>query len=175
MYDTEALKQLGVVQYTDPLLAQVSEPVTDFGKDTGRLVERMFKVMYAAPGAGLSAVQLGELKRMFVIDVGYRRNRQEPLVFINPQIEFLGEDQVSIEEGCLSFPNVYIPIKRPNHILVRYQDVDGAKKEMRADDLLSIVIQHEYDHLDGLTFLSRVSRLRKDAAMKKLKKLERAF
>lgn len=175
MYDQEALKQLGIVQYTDPMLAQVSQPVTDFGKDTGNLVERMFKVMYEAPGAGLSAVQLGELKRMFVVDVGYRRNRQEPLVFINPEIEHLGDDHVSIEEGCLSFPNVYIPVKRTNNILVRYQEADGTKKEMRADDLLSIVIQHEYDHLDGVTFLSRVSRLRKDAAMKKLRKLERAF
>jgi peptide deformylase len=130
----------------------------------------MFDVCRAAPGAGLAAVQLGELKRIFVADISRRRGDFEPIAFINPEIELAGSETVKADEGCLSFPNVWLPVARSAELNVRYFDLEGNRKEARCKELLSLVVQHEYDHLNGISIIDRVSKLRRDVAVRKIKR-----
>jgi peptide deformylase len=138
-----------ILHYPDKRLRDPGKPVTDFGPDLQKLVDDMAETMYAAPGVGLAATQIGEAKRLFIIDVATGDDEPSDLrVFVNPEIvERNGE--VRWEEGCLSFPGVHEEIDRAERVKVRAQDRDGKPFELEADGLLAIAIQHENDHLDG--------------------------
>lgn len=138
-----------ILHYPDKRLRDPGKPVTDFGPDFQKLVDDMAETMYAAPGVGLAATQIGEAKRLFIIDVATGDDEPSDLrVFVNPEIvERNGE--VRWEEGCLSFPGVHEEIDRAERVKVRAQDRDGKPFELEADGLLAIAIQHENDHLDG--------------------------
>jgi peptide deformylase len=138
-----------ILHYPDKRLRDPGLPVTDFGADFQKLVEDMAETMYAAPGVGLAATQIGEAKRLFIIDVATGDDEPSDLrVFVNPEIlERVGD--VRWEEGCLSFPGVHEEIDRAERVKVRAQDREGKPFELEADGLLAIAIQHENDHLDG--------------------------
>lgn len=138
-----------ILHYPDKRLRDPGQPVTDFGPELQQLVDDMAETMYAAPGVGLAATQIGEAKRLFIIDVATGDDEPSDLrVFVNPEI-LTREGDVRWEEGCLSFPGVHEEIDRAERVKVRAQDRDGKPFELEADGLLAIAIQHENDHLDG--------------------------
>jgi len=141
--------------------------VTQFDAELGQLIDDMFETMYAAPGIGLAATQVDVHKRLLVIDVSEARN--EPLVFINPEI-LAREGVAETEEGCLSVPGIFDEVKRAAKIRVRFQDRTGAVSERDFDDVLAVCIQHEMDHLEGKLFVDYLSDLKRQRIRKKLEK-----
>ncbi len=138
-----------ILHYPDKRLRERGEPVTDFGPELQRLVDDMAETMYAAPGVGLAATQLGERKRLFIVDIATGEDEPSDLrVFVNPEI-LSSEGEVRWEEGCLSFPGVHEEIDRKERVRVRAQGRDGAPFELEAEGLLAVAIQHEHDHLEG--------------------------
>ena len=177
---------LNIHTYPDPVLQQVAEEVNDseFNEDLKTLCKNMLYTMYNAPGIGLAAPQVGISKRIFVIDVDYNREETSedsveynlsdfnPMIFINPVIkEKIGN--TTYQEGCLSLPGIYEDVKRAEDIIVEYQDTDGNKHQLEAKELLSICIQHENDHLNGVVFIDRLSALKKNFFKKKLVKAKK--
>ncbi len=158
---------LDILVYPDRRLRQVAQPVTEFDDDLERLVADMAETMYAAPGIGLAAVQVGVPKRVVVMDLSAERN--DLRVFVNPEISELS-GQAETEEGCLSVPGVFATVKRAETVMINAQDVNGRPFEIAADDLLAICIQHEIDHLDGKVFIDRLSRMKQSRIRKKLSK-----
>ena len=154
----------------DPLLRKVSEPVTLVNAEIKNLMNDMLETMYAAPGIGLAAVQIGVLKRIIVIDLSKDGEKKDPLFIVNPQITFKSDKLISYEEGCLSIPNQFAEVKRPSSCKVNFLDYHGKKKEINADGLLATCIQHEVDHLNGILFIDHLSKLKKDLILKKTKK-----
>ena len=132
-------------------------------------MDDMLETMYAAPGIGLAAVQIGILKRVIVIDLS-KDEKKNPLFIVNPEIIFKSKELVSYEEGCLSIPNQFAEIKRPSSCKISFLDYNGEKKEMSAEGLLATCIQHEIDHLNGILFIDHLSKLKKDLILKKTKK-----
>ena len=157
-----------IITIPDPLLRKVSEPVTSVNTEVKNLMDDMLETMYAAPGIGLAAVQVGVLKRIIVIDLSKNGQKKTPLFIVNPQITFKSEEIISYEEGCLSIPNQFAEVKRPSSCKVNFLDYDGKKKEIIAKGLLSTCIQHEVDHLNGVLFIDYLSKLKKDMIIKKL-------
>jgi len=154
----------------DPLLRKVSEPVNSVNTEIKNLMDDMLETMYAAPGIGLAAVQIGVLKRIIVIDLSKDSEKKNPLFIVNPEITFKSKELISYEEGCLSIPNQFAEVKRPSTCKVNFLDYNGKKKEINADGLLATCIQHEVDHLDGILFIDHLSKLKKDLILKKTKK-----
>ena len=154
----------------DPLLRKVSEPVNSVNTEIKNLMDDMLETMYAAPGIGLAAVQIGVLKRIIVIDLSKDSEKKNPLFIVNPEITFKSKELISYEEGCLSIPNQFAEVKRPSTCKVNFLDYNGKKKEINADGLLATCIQHEVDHLDGILFIDHLSKLKKDLIIKKTKK-----
>ena len=163
-----AKKQILVIP--DPLLRKVSEPVNSVDTEVKNLMDDMLETMYAAPGIGLAAVQIGVLKRIIVIDLSKDGEKKNPLFIVNPEITFKSNDLISYEEGCLSIPNQFAEVKRPSSCKLNFLDYNGKKKEINADGLLATCIQHEVDHLDGILFIDHLSKLKKDLILKKTKK-----
>ncbi len=161
-----------IVKYPDPVLAQKALPITVFDKKLAELAEDMFQSMYAAEGIGLAAPQIGILKRITVIDTSFGKDANEKLVLINPEI-VAHEGRRSEEEGCLSLPDIRDKVLRHATVTVRAQDVTGEWFEIDGEDLLSRAMQHEMDHLDGVLFIDRLSRLKKDLTIRRIKKLIR--
>lgn len=161
---------LKIVQYPDPVLSSVALPVTDFNDQLKQLVNDMAQTMYAAPGVGLAANQVGVLKKVVVIDISEEKNQLK--VLINPQIIEASGEEILYEEGCLSLAGLYEKVKRPNHVRVRAQNINGEYFEYEADGLLAICSQHEIDHLSGTVFIDHLSRLKKDRACVKLRKIK---
>ncbi len=159
-----------ILTIPDPLLRKVSEPVTSVNTEVKNLLDDMLETMYAAPGIGLAAVQVGVLKRIIVIDLSKDGEKKDPLFIINPQITYKSDELISYEEGCLSIPNQFAEVKRPSSCKVNYLDYDGKKREINADGLLATCIQHEVDHLNGVLFIDHLSKLKKDLILKKTKK-----
>ena len=159
-----------IITIPDPLLRKVSEPVTSVNTEVKNLMDDMLETMYAAPGIGLAAVQVGVLKRIIVIDLSKDGQKKDPLFIVNPQITFKSDELISYEEGCLSIPNQFAEVKRPSSCKVNFLDYDGKKREINADGLLATCIQHEVDHLDGVLFIDHLSKLKKDLILKKNKK-----
>ena len=154
----------------DPLLRQVSTPVENVGEEERKLMDDMLETMYAAPGIGLAAIQIGIPKRIIVMDISRDENKKEPMYFINPIIKNKNLEKNKYEEGCLSVPNQFAEIERPNRCEVEYLDYDGKKKTLKADGLLATCIQHEMDHLEGILFIDYLSKLKKSMILKKLSK-----
>src|SRR5579862_2954509 len=156
-----------ILEYPDPRLRTRAQPVTRFDAELGRLVDDMFETMYAAPGIGLAATQVDVHKRVIVMDVS--KDRDEPLVFINPEILSREGEEIS-EEGCLSVPENFAEVKRAAKVRVRAQDRNGDVFERDYDDILAVCIQHEIDHLDGKLFVDYLSDLKRERIRKKLEK-----
>ncbi len=149
-----------ILHYPDKRLRIPGEPVTNFGPELQQLVDDMAETMYAAPGVGLAATQIGVAQQLFIIDVSHGEGPTELRVFINTQIEKL-EGEVDWEEGCLSFPGVHQDIRRAERVKVRAQDRHGAWFELEADELLAIAIQHENDHIIGKLMIDHLSPLKR--------------
>ena len=154
----------------DPILRKVSEPISSVSTEIKKLMDDMLETMYAAPGIGLAAVQIGILKRVIVIDLSKENEKKNPLFIINPEISYKSKELVSYEEGCLSIPNQFAEVKRPSSCKVNFLDYNGKKKEMNAEGLLATCIQHEIDHLNGVLFIDHLSKLKKDLILRKTKK-----
>ena len=154
----------------DKILRQVSKPVKSIGEEERSLMNDMLETMYAAPGIGLAAIQVGVPKRIIVMDISRDEKKKEPMYFVNPIIKNKNSDKAIYEEGCLSVPNQFAEIERPNSCDVEYLDYNGQKKILKADGLLATCIQHEMDHLEGILFIDYLSKLKKTMILKKLSK-----
>jgi len=161
-----------IVKYPDKVLEQKAEPVTKFDADLERLVEDMFESMYDAKGIGLAAPQIGIPLRITVIDLSFKENPEEKLVLINPEI-IEREGRQYEEEGCLSLPDIRDKVHRDFRVRVRAQNAKGEWFEVSGEELLSRALQHEIDHLDGVLFIFRLSRLKRDLTLRKIRKLIR--
>ena len=159
---------------TEPnkLLRQVSMNVEKVGDEERTLMEDMLDTMYDAPGIGLAAIQIGVPKRVIVMDISKDENKKEPMYFVNPVIKNKNEEKAKYEEGCLSVPDQFAEIERPNTCEVEYLDYDGKKQLLKADGLLATCIQHEMDHLEGILFIDYLSKLKKSMIIKKLSKIK---
>ena len=157
----------------DPRLRAVADPVAEIDEGIKTLARDMLETMYEAPGIGLAAPQIGELKRLVVMDLAKDDEPKAPIVMVNPEILGYSEDTVVTEEGCLSIPELYYEVERPAEVTVRYTDLDGKSVELAASDRLAICIQHEIDHLDGVLYIDYLSRLKRDRVIKKFQKAER--
>jgi peptide deformylase len=159
---------------TEPnkLLRQISKIVEKVGDEERVLMDDMLDTMYDASGIGLAAIQIGIPKRIIVMDISRDENKKEPRYFINPVIKNKNEEKAKYEEGCLSVPDQFAEIERPNACEVEYLDYDGKKQLLKADGLLATCIQHEMDHLEGILFIDYLSKLKKSMIIKKLSKIK---
>ena len=154
------------------LLRQVSKSVDKVGDEERALMNDMLETMYNAPGIGLAAIQIGVPKRIIVMDIGRDENKKEPRYFVNPIIKNKNEEKAKYEEGCLSVPDQFAEIERPNTCEVEYLDYEGKKQLLKAEGLLATCIQHEMDHLEGILFIDYLSKLKKSMIIKKLSKIK---
>jgi peptide deformylase len=152
------------------ILKQVSQPVAEVTDEIRALADDMLETMYDAPGIGLAAVQIGDLRRVVVMDLAEKDAPREPRVFINPEVVEASEELSSYEEGCLSIPDIYDAVERPARVRVRYLDRDGKLVEEEADGLYAVCFQHELDHCNGVLFLDHLSRLKRERAITRVKK-----
>ena len=157
----------------DPILRIKSENLDKVDNALRKLMDDMLETMYAAPGIGLAAVQIGILKRLIVIDISKGEEKKNPLFLINPKIKYKSEKTSIYEEGCLSLPGHFAEIERPSECHVDYLDYNGKEKSIKTDGLLATCVQHEIDHLDGVLFIDYLSKLKKDMIIKKLKKYKK--
>lgn len=178
--------KLPIFTYPAPVLKKVAAPVTEFNDELRQLVKDMLFTMYHAPGIGLAAPQVGVSKRLFVLDIWFEREKVtqadgteeyrysdfQPMVFINPVFKNK-TGEIIHEEGCLSVPGVYEDVKRAEFVTVEYQDMFGQHLTLEADELLSVCLQHENDHLDGIVFIERLSFLKKQLIEKKFLKQQK--
>jgi len=167
-----ALRDILVVP--DPRLKQVSVAVDAVDDDLRALMDDMLETMYAAPGIGLAAIQVGVPKRVIVMDIARQDEPREPRYFVNPEILWASEETAPYEEGCLSVPEIYDEVERPARVKIRYQNYQGQQIEEDAEGLFAVCIQHEMDHLDGVLFIDHLSRLKREQAVKKVKKQAKA-
>ena len=166
------MTKLAIIKLPDPVLRKVSAPVERIDAEVRKLADNMLETMYAAPGVGLAAVQVGVPRRVIVLDTAKGENEpKRPLVMINPEIVARGEEMREHEEGCLSIPDVRIDIERPSSVTVRFLDRDGKPQELVAEGLLATAVQHEIDHLNGRLIIDFLSRLKRDIIVRRFKKL----
>ena len=161
---------LPILEFPDPRLRTRAAPVATFDGELGQLIDDMLETMYAAKGVGLAATQVNVHQRILVADVSEEKN--QPLVFINPQI-LSSADVGTMQEGCLSVPQVFEEVERAARVRVRARDRDGAVLEREFDGLLAVCVQHEMDHLDGKLFVDYLSELKRTRIRKKLEKDQR--
>ena len=161
-----------IITEPNALLRQVSKPVDQVGKEEQKLMDDMLETMYAAPGIGLAAIQIGVPKRIIVMDISKEEGKKEPRYFVNPVIKNKDSLKSTYEEGCLSVPNQFAEIDRPSKCEVEYLDYYGKKQLLKADGLLATCIQHEMDHLEGVLFIDYLSKLKKSIIIKKLSKIK---
>jgi peptide deformylase len=164
---------LKILKYPEPVLSQPGEPVTEFNAELRKLVADLFETTYANQGVGLAAPQVGVSKRVTVIDVSMGKDPKDKLALINPEIIFK-EGKVYEDEGCLSFPDIREKVVRSARVTIRAQNEHGKWFEMDGEDLLSRAMQHEIDHLDGVLFIFRMSALKRDLTLRKIRKMQRA-
>ncbi len=162
-----------IVKFPDPILQRASAPVTEFNDELRTLVADMFESMYAAQGIGLAAPQIGIPKRITVIDLSNKKEPKDKIVLINPEIT-LQEGKQLEEEGCLSLPEIREKVRRSARVIVKAQDEYGKWKEYEGTELLARAFQHEIDHLNGVLFIFRISALKRDLALRRIKKMQRA-
>jgi peptide deformylase len=162
------------------VLKQVSKPVEGVDDALRALMDDMLETMYDAPGIGLAAVQIGEPKRVIVMDLGDRDAAEDaepvkkPLYFVNPEIVWSSEETAPYEEGCLSVPEIFEAVERPAKVRLRYLNYQGEQIEEEADGLYAVCIQHEMDHLQGVLFIDHLSRLKRERSIAKVKKAAKA-
>ena len=168
-----ALRQI----LTEPnkILREKSLFVEKIDEDLQRLMDDMLETMYAAPGIGLAAIQVGIPKRVIVLDIAQKDGPRNPMFFINPEITEISKNNLTYEEGCLSVPGQFAEIDRPDKCHIKYLDYHGQPKEIKAEGMLATCIQHEIDHLEGILFIDYLSKLKKSMIVKKLSKQKRAI
>ncbi len=154
----------------DTKLRLISEPVKEITSEVRRLADDMLETMYDAPGVGLAAIQIGVQIRMVTMDVSKSEDEHQPMVLINPEIVWASEEKRVYEEGCLSIPEYYEEVERPDRVRFRYMNLQGETIEQDADGLLATCVQHEIDHLNGVLFIDYLSKLKRDRVMTKFKK-----
>ena len=162
---------------TEPnkLLRKKSLPVDKVDEDLKKIMDDMLETMYAAPGIGLAAIQLGIPKRVIVIDIAQKDGPKKPMFFVNPEIIHKSDNNSVYEEGCLSVPGQFAEIVRPDKCHVKYLDYHGQPKEIKAEGMLATCIQHEMDHLEGILFIDYLSKLKKSMIIKKLSKQKKTI
>ena len=161
-----------VVKWPEPVLAKRGEAVTEFGPELKTLIEEMFESMYAAQGIGLAAPQIAISKRIAVVDLSFNKEIKDKIALINPEIVEMTGKQVE-EEGCLSLPDIREKVQRALWVKVRAQTVTGEWFEVEGDELLARALQHEIDHLDGVLFIDRLSRLKREMVLRKIRKMQK--
>lgn len=169
---------LRIFETPDPVLREISKPVEVLDDELKTLIADMFETMYDAPGIGLAAVQVGVPKRLLVMDLQEPSDPEDPespvvkvpRVFINPEVLATSGHEVPYVEGCLSVPDQYAEVMRPDHIRARWMDEHGETHEKELDGLLAVCLQHEMDHLEGVLFIDHLSKLKRDMVLKKLAK-----
>ena len=164
---------LKLVYAPDPILKKESAPLPQVDEHHRELIREMYEVMYSSNGVGLAAPQIGLNLRIFVLDAGSREDEKKPITIINPKILSLGEEIVSYEEGCLSFPEHFAEIDRPEKIDIEFLDENNNKKSLKFVGFESRIIQHEIDHLNGILFVDHLSRLKRDVILRKMKKYKK--
>jgi peptide deformylase len=167
------MAQRTVLVAPDPRLKAKSKPVARVDNALRELMDDMLETMYAAKGVGLAAVQIGVPKRVIVMDLAKEGEEPAPRHFVNPEILWRSEELARCEEGCLSVPDFYEEVERPARIRARYLDYDGATREIEADGVLALCLQHEMDHLEGILFIDHISKLKRDIILRKLVKARR--
>ena len=162
---------------TEPnkILRKKSLIVEKVDKDLQKLMDDMLETMYAAPGIGLAAIQVGVPKRVIVLDIDSKEGPKNPMFFVNPEIIKKSENNSTYEEGCLSVPGQFAEIDRPDKCHIKYLDYHGQPKEIKAEGMLATCIQHEMDHLEGILFIDYLSKLKKSMIIKKLSKQKKAI
>jgi peptide deformylase len=168
------MAKLQIITLPDPILRKVSAPIERIDQEVLKLADGMLETMYAAPGVGLAAVQVGVLRRLVVLDTAKDEAPPRPLVLINPEIVSLGAELRDHEEGCLSIPDERVAIVRPSQVTVRYLDREGRPQELVAEGLLATAVQHEIDHLNGKLIIDFLTRLKRDMIVRKFKKKAKA-
>ena len=159
-----------ILTVPNPVLRKKSSIVEKVDKEIKKLMDDMLETMYKAPGIGLAAIQIGVPKRVVVIDISKEGNKKDPIYFINPELTWKSKEKATYEEGCLSIPDQFAKIDRPEKCIVKFLDYNGSLKEIKAEGLLATCIQHEIDHLNGILFIDYLSKLKKDIIIKKLSK-----
>ena len=154
----------------DAVLRRVSDPVGPITPEIRTLVADMFETMYDAPGVGLAAIQVGVAKRVVTIDTSKEEGVREPRVFIDPEVVWTSDEKRVYDEGCLSIPEYYAEVERPDRVRVKFRDIEGTEQEIEADGLLATCIQHEIDHLNGVLFIDHISKLKRDRVIKRFTK-----
>ena len=163
-----ALRQ--ILTEPNPILRSKSLPVEKVDKELQELMDDMLETMYAAPGIGLAAIQVGIPKRIIVLDLSAKEENKNPMYFVNPEIITKSENISTYEEGCLSVPGQFAEINRPDKCHIKYLDYFGKPKEIKAEGMIATCIQHEMDHLEGILFIDYLSKLKKSMIVKKLSK-----
>lgn len=166
------MAKLEILEFPDPRLRKIAAPVAIVDDAIRKIIDDMFETMYDAPGIGLAATQVNIHQRIVVIDVS--EEKDQPLVFINPEVTVLEGEPLSMQEGCLSVPGFYEDVTRVEHALVKALDRDGNEFELETNELLAVCIQHELDHLDGKLFVDYISPLKRNRIRKKLEKIHRS-
>jgi peptide deformylase len=167
-----AIREILVVP--NPVLKQVSAPVAAVTDELRALMDDMLETMYAAPGIGLAAIQVGVAQRVIVMDLARDGEEPQPRYYVNPEILWASEETAPYEEGCLSVPEIYDEVERPSQVKLKYLNYQGEEVVEDAEGLFAVCIQHEMDHLDGVLFIDHLSRLKREQAIKKVKKLVKA-
>ncbi len=164
---------LPIIYAPDPRLKIKCRPVETVDQSVRDLTHDMLETMYAAPGIGLSAPQIGDTRRILVCDVAREGEDPQPIQLVNPEIVWSSDELFLAEEGCLSLPDHFAEIERPSEVRIRYLDQQGKSQEMSADGLLAACVQHEMDHLEGILFVDYLSPLKRNIILRKMKKLKR--
>ena len=163
-----------ILTVPNPLLKQVSQPVDKVDDELRALMDDMLETMYDAPGIGLAAIQIGVPKRIIVMDLAREGEEPAPRHFINPEITWKSDETQLCEEGCLSVPDIYDEVERSTTVRLRYLNYQGEQVEEEAEGMYAVCIQHEMDHLEGILFIDYLSRLKRDRAVQKVRKANRA-
>ena len=165
---------LEILTVPHPVLKKVSAPVATVDDALRRLMDDMLETMYAAPGIGLAAIQVGVPKQVIVMDLARQGEPPQPRYFVNPEILWASDETAPYEEGCLSVPEVYDEVDRPARVKLKYLDYHGREVVEDAEGLFAVCIQHEMDHLKGVLFIDHLSRLKRERAVARVRKLTRA-
>lgn len=162
-----------IIILPDPVLRTVSKPIKTVDAATRKLLDDMLETMYAAPGIGLAAVQIGIPQRLVVIDISKEDEEKRPLFLVNPEITWSSEEESDYEEGCLSIPEYFDMVTRPKEVKLRYLDRQGEPHEMQCSGVLATCVQHEIDHLNGVLFIDYLTKLKRDRVVKKFVKAQK--
>jgi len=165
------MTRLRILEAPHPLLKRRAAPVETITPDLERLLDDMLETMYAAPGVGLAAPQVGVLEQAVVIDIS--EEKDSPVKLLNPEIVWTSAEEVTLEEGCLSLPEQFAEVKRPDGVRVRYMDEAGARREIEGQGILARCLLHEVDHLHGILFVDRISAIKRNMILRRLAKQRR--